>query len=108
MTLKEVSMRFCMDLERLRNYEKDGLLMHATLSDGTFDYSETDAGRMVFINKLFKSGMTADEVKAYRSADKDGQLRILRKQRCKLLEEIHCKQQVLDELDYMIGEAKNR
>lgn len=107
MTLKEVSIRFCIDFDRLRGYEESGLLTHATLADGTFDYSESDVSRIGLINELFKSGMNTDEVKIYRAADKNGQLRLLRKQRCKLLEEIHSKQQVLDELDYMIGEAKN-
>lgn len=75
MTLKEVSIRFCMNLDRLRGYEESGLLTHATLSDGTFDYSESDIRQIGLISKLFKTGMTVDEVKGYRIADKDGQLR---------------------------------
>ena len=39
-------------------------------------------------------------------SDKSGQIQILRKQRFLLLDEIHKKQQSLDELDYMIGELK--
>lgn len=34
------------------------------------------------------------------------QLRLLRKARARLLEEIHCKQQLLDQLDFMIYEMK--
>lgn len=106
MTLKEVSMRFCMDLNKLRSYEANGLLPHTTLSDGTIDYRESDIRQIGFINKLFKSGMTANEVKSYHAADRDGQLRILRKQRCVLLDEIHGKQQLLDEMDYLIEEKR--
>lgn len=106
MTLKEVSMRFCMDLDKLRGYEANGLLTHATLSDGTFDYRESDVRRIGIINKLLKSGMTANEVKSYHAADRDGQLRILRKQRCVLLVEIHDKQQLLDEVDFLIEEKR--
>ena len=95
-----------MDLDKLRGYEESGLLTHATLSDGTPDYRESDVRRIGLINKLFKSGMTADEVKSYHATDRNGQLRILRKQRCLLLDEIHDKQQLLDEVDYLIEEKK--
>ena len=37
---------------------------------------------------------------------KDDQIRILRKNRLQLLDEIHSKQQLLDQLDYMIHEIK--
>lgn len=37
---------------------------------------------------------------------KEEQIRILRKRRAQLLNEIHGKQQLLDQLDYMIHEIK--
>lgn len=37
---------------------------------------------------------------------KEDQIRILRKSRLQLLDEIHSKQQLLDQLDYMIHEIK--
>lgn len=37
---------------------------------------------------------------------KEDQIRILRKNRLQLLDEIHSKQQLLDQLDYMIHEIK--
>ncbi|NBH85113.1 hypothetical protein D7X88_17350 [bacterium C-53] len=37
---------------------------------------------------------------------KEDQIRILRKSRLQLLNEIHSKQQLLDQLDYMIHEIK--
>lgn len=37
---------------------------------------------------------------------KEEQLRIIRKSRAELLEEIHSKQQLLDRLDYMIHEIR--
>lgn len=37
---------------------------------------------------------------------KEDQVRFLRKKRVQLLDEIHCKQQLLDQLDYMIHELK--
>ena len=41
-----------------------------------------------------------------KTVSKEEQIRILRKQRYRLLDEIHNKQQILDELDYMIMEIK--
>lgn len=38
---------------------------------------------------------------------KEEQIRILRKSRSQLLDEIHSKQQLLDQLDYMIHEVKH-
>ena len=37
---------------------------------------------------------------------KEDQIRILRKSRAQLLDEIHGKQQLLDQLDYMLHEIK--
>lgn len=55
--------------------------------------------------------MTLDEitelVKAH-GKTKDEQIRILRKSRSQLLDEIHSKQQLLDQLDYMIHEIKKK
>lgn len=53
--------------------------------------------------------MTLEEitrmVKEY-GKTKEEQIRILRKSRSQLLDEIHSKQQLLDQLDYMIHEIK--
>lgn len=38
---------------------------------------------------------------------KEEQIRIIRKERGRLLEEIHGKQQLLDRLDYILHEMKN-
>lgn len=54
--------------------------------------------------------MTLEEitrlVKEY-GKTKEEQIRILRKSRSQLLDEIHSKQQLLDQLDYMIHEVKH-
>lgn len=41
MTINEASKRFHISMERLKNYEENGLLEHQTLVDGAFDYTET-------------------------------------------------------------------
>ena len=54
--------------------------------------------------------MTLEEitslVKEY-GKTKEEQIRILRKSRSQLLDEIHSKQQLLDQLDYMIHEVRH-
>lgn len=51
--------------------------------------------------------MTLDKVmKQINGKTKEEQVRILRKNRAELLDEIHCKQQLLDQLDYMLYEIK--
>lgn len=113
MTLNEASKRFHISMEKLKNYEENGLLEHQTLADGTFDYTETELRRIGLIHSLLKSGMDMEVLKKYlrllndKTASKEEQIRILRKQRCRLLDDIHDKQQALDELDYMIRETKN-
>ena len=113
MTLNEASRRFHISMEKLKNYEENNLLEHKTLADGTFDYTETELRRIGLIHSLLKSGMDMEALKKYlrllndKTGSKEEQIRILRKQRCQLLDDIHDKQQALDELDYMIRETKN-
>lgn len=56
-----------------------------------------------------RSGMTLGEIEKLlneKDKTKEKQVRILRKERGRLLEEIHEKQQLLDRLDYMLYEIK--
>lgn len=107
MTLKEASERFHISIDKLKGYEDNGFLEHAVLEDGSFDYSEKELCRVGVICSLLKSGMEAEDLKKYlHGEDKEEQIRILRKQRCELLDNIHERQQVLDEIDYLIREAK--
>ena len=113
MTLNEASKRFHISMEKLESYEENDLLEHQTLADGTFDYTETELRRIGLIHSLLKSGMNMEVLKNYlrllkdKTTSKEEQIRILRKQRYQLLDDIHDKQQTLDELDYMIRETKN-
>ncbi|MDE6579878.1 MAG: MerR family transcriptional regulator [Ruminiclostridium sp.] len=112
MTLNEASTRFQIDIDKLKSYEENGLFSHRILADGVSNYTQTDIRRIGLIHSLQKFGMNMEELKKYlglfdgKPESKDEQIRILKKQRCKLLDEIHEKQQSLDELDYMISEAK--
>lgn len=112
MTLKEASERFCISMERLTYYEENRLIMYETLVDGVSDYTEEELHKVSMIRDLLEAGMEVDVVQEYlqllrkKNEGKAEQIRILRKQRCELMEEIHHKQQCLDRLDYMVDEIR--
>ncbi len=111
MTAEEVSRKYHISVDKIRYYEENGLLQH-NLLDGKIDYTETQIHCAGMIHSLLEAGMDMEQIKAFmklfyeNKSDKQGQIQILRKQRFLLLDEIHKKQQSLDELDYMIDELK--
>lgn len=108
MTLPEAAIRFQVSMEKLDYYEKNDLLECGQFINGVPDYSEDELRRVGLIHSLMKAGFDIDSLKKYFSlsahdgADKEEKIRLLRKHRCQLLDEIHGRQQSLDELDYMI------
>lgn len=112
MTAEEVSRKYYISVDKIRYYEENGLLEHNVLPDGEIEYTEAQIHCAGMIHSLLEAGMDIEKIKAFMKLfyenrrDKSGQIQILRKQRFLLLEEIHKKQQLLDELDYMIRELK--
>ena len=59
------------------------------------------------IYALFKAGLSKEQIdEIIKCGDKEIQIRMLRKYRYQLLDEIHGKQQALDEIDYMVSKMK--
>ena len=112
MILEEASERFCISIEKLNYYVENGLIRYETLAEGIPDYTENELHKAGVIHALLETGMDMNALGKYmellhgKTENKEEQIRILRKQRYRLLEEIHCKQQSLDELDYMIDRIK--
>lgn len=112
MTLQEAAIRFQINIEKLDFYEKNGLLECRQFINGVPDYTEDELRRVGLIHFLLKAGFDIDSLKKYFSlsdydaADNKKKIRLLRKQRYQLLDEIHGKQQSLDELDYMIEKIR--
>lgn len=112
MTIEEVSKQCQISVEDLRRYEKYGLLECTRTMDGLPDYQTADLRQIGFIRFLTDAGLQIDDLKHFlqiRNQDagsKEEQIRILKKQRYRLLDDIHRKQQSLDRLDYMIHEIK--
>jgi len=112
MTLKEASEKFRIDIEKLKAYEDNKLLECSQYVNGVPDYTENELRKVGIIHSLQKAGLDITMIRQYlilmndKADRKEEKIRFLRKQRCTLLEEIHCKQQSLDEIDYMIDEIR--
>lgn len=112
MAAEEVSRNYNISVDKIQYYEENGLLEHIVLPNGKIEYTEAQIHYTGIIHTLMESGMDMEKIKAFMKLfyenqnDKKEQIQILRKQRFVLLDEIHKKQQSLDELDYMIGKLK--
>ncbi|MCB6993126.1 MerR family transcriptional regulator [bacterium 210820-DFI.6.37] len=111
MTLEEVSRNYNIDTKKLILFEEKGLT-GCRDKNGFFDFRADDIQRISLILALQDIGMDIGDIRHYLSlcpkGDKsiEGRIRLLRKQRYRLLEEIHEKQKVLDSLDFMIYKMK--
>ena len=114
MNLAKASKQAQIKREILLQYQENGLLNGVKTSDGSWDYSEKELRRVCFFYALQKAGMDLNTLKQYnallqkREDTSAERIRILRKCRYRLLDEIHGKQQALDRLDYLIYEMKNK
>ena len=114
MTLQEASSRFHIEMEALRLYVENGLLIGRETDNDEMDYREADLQRAAQLRFLLTAGMGPDAVKQLlvlmdAKTDTDAeQVRLLRRCRYRLLDEIHEKQQSLDQVDYLIREIRDR
>ena len=112
MTLREASEKFRIDIKKLKLYEDNDFLKCDKYVNGVPDYTENEIRKVGIIHSLHKAGLEMPLIKQYliltndKAERKEEKIRLLRKQRCRLLEEIHGKQQSIDELDYMIDEIR--
>lgn len=112
MTLKEASKKYHISIEKLKFYEEKRLLVCHQYVDGVPNYTEGELLRVGIIQSLLKSGFDTDMLKRFfsllddSSRNKKELIQMLRKQRYILLDEIHDKQQALDELDYLIEKIR--
>lgn len=111
MTLEEVSRNYIIDKQKLVIFEENGLT-NCRDKNGGFHYQDEDIQLVRLILTLWNTGMDIGDIRHYLSlcpkGDKsiEGRIRLLRKQRYQLVEEIHEKQKVLDSLDFMIYKMK--
>ena len=108
MTLREASKYYDIDFDRLALYEKYGLIAGTKISDGT-DYPDSELQKVSLIDLLREANMNLEEIRFYLakttvSADMTKKISLLRRQRSKVLDDIHDKQKLLQSLDYLIYE----
>lgn len=109
MILEEAGKKFNFSVDTLKKYVSYGFIK-STYPDG---YTEEDFAHIGLIQMLMDAGFTAEETKRYlilteEAGTDEEQIRMLKKQRWSLLDEIHKKQQLLDHLDYMIWKKNRR
>ncbi|HIX29698.1 MAG TPA: MerR family transcriptional regulator [Candidatus Blautia stercoravium] len=114
MTLQEASQSFHIDMETLCFYERSNLLQGKKGKDGQNDYTVSELQHVLQFGGFLKMGMDPHTLKHFmelvesKTDTSMEQIRILRTYRYQLIEEIHDKQQALDQLDYLIHEIKCR
>lgn len=114
MTLQEASEYLHMEIAQLELYEENGLLRGKKTKNGIMDYPEIELQRVFHLCSLQKAGMDLASLKRFvnllekGASTKEEQIRILRKCRFQLMDEIHGKQQSVDHLDYLIYEIKKQ
>ena len=106
MTIKELSVRYKIDINKLKLFEKSGLIK---ASD---EFDESGLKRLSTLCALYDSGLSTEEIKTFLILNNEQktaeQIKLLSISRQKLLDEIHKKQKSLDRLDYIIYEMKNK
>lgn len=104
MTIDEISIRYNIDVNKLRFFEQNELI--ADLSN------DQNLKQLAFLCTLYNSGLDIKEIKRfisfYRDKNQAEQIKLLSTKRQNLLDEIHKKQKSIDDLDYIIYEIKNK
>ncbi len=112
MTIEEVSKQCGIQAEELKQYEEKGFLRYKKRKNNVSDYQSADIQQIELIHFLLGIGMEDKVLVNFLKLPDRGEehkqerMRILRKCRFQLLDEIHGKQQSLDRLDYLIHEIK--
>ena len=114
MTLADASKCFRIDKEKLLYYEENGLFDCHRQPDGTIEYCEETLEYVSLIDLLLKAGLNMEALKKYlegldnNNISDETRIKILMKQRCALLNDIHDKEKILNQLDYIIHESKKK
>ena len=106
MTIQEVSERYNIPMEILKeyeNWEKDG---SAEKAMGAWQYDDTDLERLSLIVSLYNMGFEGTEVASYmKLLEQEGtetqRMRMLNKKRYCILDQIHTQEKLLEQLDYL-------
>ena len=107
MTLEELGTRIHIEVKELEWYESQGLLNPEELR------SDEELEQLQLLDDLARLGLGVGELRQMKelmegSRTEENQLRLLKKWRFQMLDEIHGKQQSLDRLDYVIYKIREK
>ena len=108
MTRTEVSRDFCISESLLSSYEASGLIRCPHDMDGKPIYQEPEVKLVGLMKSLLDTGTEQGTLQQYlslRNTELDTrpeQIRLLRRHRAKLLDDLHGCQAALDHVDYII------
>ena len=113
MTLEEAEKIFDVPPGRLQQFVSFGFIKAIGNACGATDYCDEDFNRIGLIETLLSAGFTPEETKRVlylteNMGTDEEQIRMLRKRRNSLLSDIHEKQQLLDNLDFMIWHKRKQ
>lgn len=105
MTLSEASKLYSIEIDKLLLYEDRKLISGKITETGERDYDEDEIKKTALIGLLLETGCTYEEVRMYLT-DKTAERRIglLKRRRFQVLDQLHDKQKLLQNLDYLIYE----
>lgn len=107
MTLEELGNRIHIEVKELEQYTRQGLLNLEEIQ------SEEGLEQLKLLDDLARLGLGIGELRQMKelmegSRTEENQLRLLKKWRFQMLDEIHGKQQSLDRLDYVIYKIREK
>lgn len=107
MTLEELGNRIHIEVKELEQYKIQGLLIPEEIQN------EKELEQLQLLDDLARLGLGIGELRQLRELMKgkeseESQLRLLKKWRFQMLDEIHGKQQSLDRLDYVIYKIREK
>lgn len=111
MTLAEAEKAFGISIDTLKKYVSFGFIRQSDTNYGASEYRDEDFDRLGTVSILMNAGFSTKEIRKYlelleNTGTDEEQIRMLRKQRRYLLDDIHKKQQTLDQLDFMVWNKK--
>lgn len=112
MTFDEICAAYCLEKEKLLRYQELALLDCQKLTGGGREGREKEFRRLGRILSFLKAGVTPEVLNRNPVLLEDGEqngerIRALKKERCRLLGDIHEIQQSLDCLDSMIRQIRD-
>lgn len=107
LTLEELGNRIHIEVKELEQYKSQGLLIPEEV------HNEEELEQFQLLDSLARLGLGIGELRQMRELMKgkeseESQLRLLKKWRFQMLDEIHGKQQSLDRLDYVICKIREK